>query len=167
MRGTNEMDYVWCPLREEALFNFTDEQLVKARSQRSFQKEAEKAGAANTFCIDGREAAEKNPTRYINAARTPESLGSACAACCENAACISLLRQRKPRQCKKVNTQICEFGDVAYFRLRVDSFLEATHVASHVSLSRTTKDIKRGAELVTDYGSEYWEDREGLTGFMT
>jgi hypothetical protein len=40
----------------------------------SFQ--AEKAGAATTFCIDGRETAEKNPTRYINAARSKEPLGS-------------------------------------------------------------------------------------------
>ena len=28
MRGTKDMDYVWCPLREEGLFNFTDDQLV-------------------------------------------------------------------------------------------------------------------------------------------
>lgn len=35
---------------------------------------AEKAGAATTFCIDGRETADKNPTRYINAARTQEQL---------------------------------------------------------------------------------------------
>ena len=38
--------------------------------------EAEKAGAATTFCIDGRETAEKNPTRYINAARSKEPLAS-------------------------------------------------------------------------------------------
>lgn len=105
-RGTSAMDYVWCPLREEGLFNFTDEQLVAA----------EKAGAATTFCIDGRETPETNPVRFINAARSQE-------------------------QCKKVNVKICEFGDVAYFRL--------------------TKDVKRGAELITDYGSEYWEDFEG------
>ncbi|CAE7713520.1 Dnajc2 [Symbiodinium pilosum] len=102
----SEMDYVYCPLREEALFNFTDEQL----------QTAEEAGAATTFCVDGREKAEKNPVRFINAARTPE-------------------------QCKKVNVQICEFGDVAYFR--------------------TTKDVKKGTELITDYGGAYWEDFEG------
>ena len=27
---------------------------------------------------------------------------------------------------------------------------------------RTTKDVKRGAELITDYGSEYWEDWRNL-----
>ncbi|CAE7569392.1 Dnajc2 [Symbiodinium sp. KB8] len=107
MRGTSEMDYVYCPLREEALFNFTDEQL----------QTAEQAGAATTFCVDGRVALEKNPVRFVNAARTKE-------------------------QCKKVNVQICEFGDVAYFR--------------------TTKDVKKGSELITDYGSAYWEDFEGL-----
>ena len=32
MRGTRDMDYVWCPLREEGLFNFTDDQLVAVRS---------------------------------------------------------------------------------------------------------------------------------------
>eukprot|EP00439_Symbiodinium_sp_Y106_P086446 s721_g33.t1 len=106
MRGTSEMDYVYCPLREEALFNFTDEQL----------QTAEQAGAATTFCVDGRVAVEKNPVRFVNAARTKE-------------------------QCKKVNVQICEFGDVAYFR--------------------TTKDVKKGSELITDYGSAYWEDFEG------
>ena len=106
MRGTKEMDYVWCPLREASLFNFTDDQLMAA----------EKAGAATTFCIDGRGKADENPTRFINAARSKE-------------------------QCKKVNVKICEFGDVAYFR--------------------TTADIKKGAELITDYGSEYWEDFEG------
>ncbi|CAE6929823.1 Dnajc2 [Symbiodinium natans] len=106
MRGTREMDYVYCPLREEALFNFTDDQL----------QTAEEAGAATTFCVDGRVAVEKNPVRFINAARSKE-------------------------QCKKVNVQICEFGDVAYFR--------------------TTADVKKGAELITDYGKEYWEDFEG------
>jgi len=106
MRGTKDMDYVYCPLREEGLFNFTDEQLTIA----------EEAGAATTFCVDGRVAVEQNPVRFINAARTKE-------------------------QCSKVNVKICEFGDVAYFR--------------------TTKDVKKGAELITDYGSEYWEDFEG------
>eukprot|EP00913_Durusdinium_trenchii_P023715 g22275.t1 len=81
MRGTRDMDYVWCPLREDGLFNFTDDQLLSA----------EKAGAATTFCIDGRETADTNPARFINAARSKE-------------------------QCKKVNVKICEFGDVAYFR---------------------------------------------------
>ena len=28
MRGTRDMDYVWCPLREDGLFNFTDDQLL-------------------------------------------------------------------------------------------------------------------------------------------
>ena len=85
MRGTKDMDYVWCPLREEGLFNFTDDQLM-AVGQIPFlcflglsfstclesRPQAEKAGAATTFCVDGREAADKNPTRYINAARTQE-----------------------------------------------------------------------------------------------
>lgn len=98
MRGTKDMDYVWCPLREEGLFNFTDDQLMAVGHlqklledlfENSFlslvcdvffwplflnmsRPQAEKAGAATTFCIDGREAADKNPTRYINAARTQE-----------------------------------------------------------------------------------------------
>lgn len=38
----------------------------------NMSRQAEKAGAATTFCVDGREAADKNPTRYINAARTQE-----------------------------------------------------------------------------------------------
>ena len=81
------MDYVWCPLREEPLFNFTDDQLKAAGSSPQLtashgrlqgfralavQTEAEDAGAATTFCIDGREAAEKNPTRFINAAHSKE-----------------------------------------------------------------------------------------------
>ena len=37
--------------------------------------QAEQAGAATTFCVDGRVAVEKNPVRYINAARTKEQLG--------------------------------------------------------------------------------------------
>ncbi|CAK9042674.1 unnamed protein product [Durusdinium trenchii] len=47
-------------------------------------------------------------------------------------------------QCKKVNVKICEFGDVAYFRT-----------------FKTTKEVRKGGELITDYGSQYWEDFEG------
>ena len=43
--------------------------------RKAFAK-AEEAGAATTFCVDGREKAEKNPVRFINAARTPEPLVS-------------------------------------------------------------------------------------------
>eukprot|EP00440_Ansanella_granifera_P008968 gb/GFBE01009719.1/.p1 GENE.gb/GFBE01009719.1/~~gb/GFBE01009719.1/.p1 ORF type:complete len:362 (+),score=39.74 gb/GFBE01009719.1/:1-1086(+) len=106
MRSTPAMDYVWCPMQEEPLLNLTDTQLQQVSD----------AGAATTFCIDGQQAVEKNPARFINAAR-------------------------KKEQCPKVNVEICEFGQVAYFR--------------------TTKAVPRGAELVTDYGPEYWEDFAG------
>ena len=79
-----------------------------------------------------------------------------------------------PRQCKKVNVKICEFGDVAYFRrtiwnhafcllkLTISSacwVAKGSKGSNGCDCRRTTKDVKRGAELITDYGSEYWEDR--------
>ena len=69
--------------------------------------------------------------------------------------------------------KICEFGDVAYFRSITASLAESFTTsgvfviaipASLQSLllgignTRTTKDVKKGAELITDYGSEYWEE---------
>jgi hypothetical protein len=79
-----------------------------------------------------------------------------------------------PRQCKKVNVKICEFGDVAYFRrtiwnhafcllkLKISSACWIANGSKGSNGCRTTKDVKRGAELITDYGSEYWEDGRNL-----
>ena len=55
-----------------------------------------------------------------------------------------------------MNVQICEFGDVAYFR-HIPVLLYPCG-KKDAEVARTTKDIKKGTELITDYGSEYWED---------
>ena len=60
------------------------------------------------------------------------------------------------RQCKKVNVQICEFGDVAYFRHPTLGLMGVECHEHHAF--RTTADVKKGAELITDYGKEYWEE---------
>ena len=52
--------------------------------------------------------------------------------------------------------QICEFGDVAYFR-QVRGY-RSQGEWRHFLRVRTTKDVKKGSELITDYGSAYWED---------
>lgn len=70
-----------------------------------------------SFCVDGREVASSdNPARFVNGARTLE-------------------------QCKEVNLEICELGEVAYFR--------------------TLKAIPVGSELLVDYGPGYWSDFGG------
>ena len=88
-------------LFSEALFNFTDDQLqtvpgiarlvdnkrlqcptsrthtcvhMRTRAYARTLSQAEEAGAATTFCVDGRVAVEKNPVRFINAARSKELL---------------------------------------------------------------------------------------------
>lgn len=64
-------------------------------------------------CVDaaGQSSAKGNPVRYINGAASPE-------------------------QCKRVNVEMCELGQVLYFR--------------------TTKTVAASAEFVADYGPEYW-----------
>lgn len=69
-----------------------------------------------TFCVDGELASGRNPSPFVNAATTQS-------------------------QCGLVNVEICELGDVAYFR--------------------TTRPVLPGTELVTDYGSRYWSDFPG------
>mmetsp|Transcript_54106 Transcript_54106/g.168012 ORF Transcript_54106/g.168012 Transcript_54106/m.168012 type:complete len:356 (+) Transcript_54106:22-1089(+) len=69
-----------------------------------------------TYCVDSRDFLSRNPARYVNAARSQQ-------------------------QCKAVNVEICEFGQVAYYR--------------------TTQDIPVGTELLTEYGGSYWQDFEG------
>lgn len=64
-----------------------------------------------SFCVDAKPAVEDNPSRLINAAATAA-------------------------QCKEVNVEICEIGQVMYYR--------------------TTRPVPVGDELVTDYGSTYW-----------
>jgi len=61
---------------------------------------------ATTFCIDGSTSAN-NPARYVKGIRTKE-------------------------QCKKVNVEICEYGQIAYFRLK--------------------KDVRPNVELLADFG---------------
>lgn len=106
MRGTAAMDYVFCPLQEQPLLNLTDDQL----------KQVAAAKPTTTFCVDGSTALERNPARYIKAARNKE-------------------------ECKRVNVQLCEFGNVGYFR--------------------TTKAVQGGSELIADFGPQYFEDFEG------
>eukprot|EP00444_Apocalathium_aciculiferum_P066307 CAMPEP_0183554534 /NCGR_PEP_ID=MMETSP0371-20130417/78902_1 /TAXON_ID=268820 /ORGANISM="Peridinium aciculiferum, Strain PAER-2" /LENGTH=316 /DNA_ID=CAMNT_0025760475 /DNA_START=38 /DNA_END=988 /DNA_ORIENTATION=- len=64
-----------------------------------------------SFCVDAQPLVKGNPSRYVNAAATE-------------------------KQCKAVNTEICQIGGVMYYR--------------------TTQPVAPGAELVTDYGSTYW-----------
>lgn len=72
-------------------------------------------GRKMSYCVDAEPAAEGNPSRFINAAGSKA-------------------------ECKAVNVEICEIGQVMYYR--------------------TTKPVPPGGELVTDYGSNYWEDLE-------
>jgi len=68
-----------------------------------------------SYCIDSSKAKTGNPARYVNAAAQRE-------------------------QCAHVNVEICEIGDVMYFR--------------------ATRPISAGTELVTDYGDFYWSNNE-------
>mmetsp|Transcript_76655 Transcript_76655/g.177833 ORF Transcript_76655/g.177833 Transcript_76655/m.177833 type:complete len:119 (+) Transcript_76655:1-357(+) len=72
-------------------------------------------GQEMSFCVDAEKAVSGNPSRLINAAGNKE-------------------------ECKEVNVEICELGQVMYYR--------------------TTVPVPKGAELVTDYGSNYWEGLE-------
>jgi len=69
-----------------------------------------------TFCVDSELSVRGNPARFVNGARTAA-------------------------QCMQVNMEICELGDVAYFR--------------------TTRDIDPGSEMLIDYGPRYWSDFGG------
>mmetsp|Transcript_25481 Transcript_25481/g.73134 ORF Transcript_25481/g.73134 Transcript_25481/m.73134 type:complete len:290 (+) Transcript_25481:129-998(+) len=69
-----------------------------------------------TFCVDGELLVQGNPARFVNGARTEA-------------------------QCSDVNMEICELGNVAYFR--------------------TTKDIAPDSELFVNYGPRYWPDFKG------
>ncbi|CAE7041375.1 PRDM12 [Symbiodinium natans] len=64
-------------------------------------------GTAAAFCMDAAADDPENPARLINAAANEE-------------------------QCKQVNTEICQLGNVLYFR--------------------TLQEVPAGTELVTDYG---------------
>mmetsp|Transcript_59658 Transcript_59658/g.185097 ORF Transcript_59658/g.185097 Transcript_59658/m.185097 type:complete len:248 (-) Transcript_59658:79-822(-) len=68
-----------------------------------------------SYCVNGAAAVENNPSPLINSAATKE-------------------------ECELVNVEICEIGQVMYYR--------------------TTKPVPKGVELVTEYGSNYWEDLE-------
>eukprot|EP00413_Alexandrium_margalefii_P022008 CAMPEP_0204574690 /NCGR_PEP_ID=MMETSP0661-20131031/40750_1 /ASSEMBLY_ACC=CAM_ASM_000606 /TAXON_ID=109239 /ORGANISM="Alexandrium margalefi, Strain AMGDE01CS-322" /LENGTH=267 /DNA_ID=CAMNT_0051583241 /DNA_START=108 /DNA_END=908 /DNA_ORIENTATION=+ len=65
----------------------------------------------STFCVDGELSMYGNPARFVNGARTAV-------------------------QCLQVNMEICELGNVAYFR--------------------TTRDVAPGTELLVNYGRRYW-----------
>eukprot|EP00930_Biecheleria_cincta_P069967 TRINITY_DN57637_c0_g1_i1.p1 TRINITY_DN57637_c0_g1~~TRINITY_DN57637_c0_g1_i1.p1 ORF type:complete len:344 (-),score=50.26 TRINITY_DN57637_c0_g1_i1:4-1035(-) len=102
MRGTPAMEYVFCPLQERPLLSLSDGGL----------KQIAAAKPTTTFCVDGASVLERNPARYIRAARNKE-------------------------ECKRVNVQLCEFGNVGYFR--------------------TTKAVEGGQELIADFGTEDFE----------
>jgi len=83
-----------------------------------FEEEATTKGALAkepSYCIDSSKATTGNPARYVNAAARRE-------------------------QCKQVNLEICEIGDVMYFR--------------------TTGPISAGTEFIADYGDFYWSNNE-------
>lgn len=71
---------------------------------------------ASLFCVDAKPAVEGNMPRYVNAAKNKA-------------------------QCAGVNVELCELGQVAYYR--------------------TTQPVPMGTELMTDYGVEYWEGFSG------
>lgn len=78
--------------------------------------ESKPLAAQPTYCVDGKPSVEGNPSRFVNAAA-------------------------EVAQCAAVNVEICELGQVMYFR--------------------TTKPVPGGAELLTNYGPNYWEDFRG------
>eukprot|EP00931_Biecheleriopsis_adriatica_P089543 TRINITY_DN63655_c0_g1_i1.p1 TRINITY_DN63655_c0_g1~~TRINITY_DN63655_c0_g1_i1.p1 ORF type:complete len:325 (+),score=62.39 TRINITY_DN63655_c0_g1_i1:35-1009(+) len=72
----------------------------------------------NSYCVDAKPQIENNPARYVNAAAEDE-------------------------QCKLWNLEMCELGQVMYYRTKMA--------------------VQAGAELVTDYGPNYWDVWEGCT----
>jgi len=81
------------------------------------EEEATKGKLAKepSYCVDATKATEGNPARFVNGAGRRE-------------------------ECKQVNLEICQIGDVMYFR--------------------TTRPISAGTELITDYGDFYWSNNE-------
>lgn len=79
--------------------------------------ETETGGMAEepSFCVDSAGTKEGNPARFVNGAGSKD-------------------------ECKEVNLEICEIGDIMYFR--------------------TSRDVPVGAELLTDYGDFYWSNNE-------
>lgn len=81
--GRSWGNYVWCPSAYTAqMQDEDDDDDVKMSSSQWL---------APTYCIDSELAAEENPARFINGARSQE-------------------------QCASVNVEICELGQVAYMR---------------------------------------------------
>lgn len=91
---------------------------VSAGLQFYFQEEETTSGSLArepSFCIDSSKTQSNNPARFVNGAGTKE-------------------------ECKAVNLEICQLGDVMYFR--------------------TTRPVPADTELITDYGDFYWSNGE-------